>query len=142
MSVEGWVRTPPAPCEATGHDEPQRGPYYVERTLIAKVTMTPTGPRVLPRIKPLVHSAGHVKAICDAPGSPFVAITPDEAAAHVQTADDLAEARARVAELEAELDTLRAGIGAIDVQALASALVVPLRDEFRSKPGPKPKAAA
>lgn len=138
----GWVAVPPAPCDATGNDEAARGPYYVEPRLIARVKMTDAGPRVVPRVKPLVHSAGHIKAICDAPGSPYIAITRDEASAHARVADDLAEARERIASLEAEVATLRSGVGAIDVQALASALVVPLRNEFRAKPGPKPKDAA
>lgn len=133
----GWVTTPPAPCDATGNDEAARGPYYVEPTLIARVKLTDSGPRVIPRVKPLVHSAGHIKAICDAPGSPYIAITPEEAAGHAEVAEELASARARIEELESEIELLRSAAGAIDVQALASALVVPLREQFRLKPGPK-----
>ncbi len=143
MIRTGWVQAPPAPCYATGNDEPARGPYYVESIMVARIGMGADGAlRPQTPVRPVVLSVGHLRTICDDPRSPVRLITPEEAAAHLQAADDLAGARERIAELESELAALRSGLGAIDVQALASALVVPLRDEFARKTGPKPKAAA
>ena len=49
----------------------------------------------------------------------------------------------RVEELEAEVASLRSTAASpIDVQALATALVVPLRQEWQRRPGPKPPKAA
>lgn len=132
------MEKPPAPCHATGKDERNGAPYFVERTLIAEVVAGPNGPQVRPRIRPLVHAASWIKTICDTPGSPYVALTRAEFA-RLQDRDELA---LRVEELEAEVAALRDTQTVVDVEALASSLVIPLRSHFASKPGPKPKTAA
>lgn len=141
MNEPRWVERPPAPCHITGKDAPDGGPYLVEDFHYAAVVAGESGPRVLPRILPVVHAASWIKRICDAPGSPFVAITHEQAMAHEVTRDELDEARQRIEELEAEVASLTAA-PPIDVQALASALVIPLEGHFARKTGPKPPRAA
>lgn len=64
-------------------------------------------------------------------------LTLEEAADHQATVEQRDDLAARVEELEAELYALRQTSSSIDVQALATALVVPLRQEWQRKPGPK-----
>ena len=81
--------------------------------------------------------------MAEAPGSPFVLLTQEEweESQHVLTERDIG--LERIEELEAEVASLRSTAASpIDVQALASALVVPLRQEWQRRPGPKPPKAA
>lgn len=139
---DSWSARPPAPCHRTGKDEPADGqPYFTENYLVAEVVKGPSGPQVLPRIKPIVHAASWIKTICQAPGSPFVLRTQAQAAQDEADRVELDGARLRIEELEAEVALLREAPG-VDVQALAGALVVPLSDHFSRKTGPKPQRAA
>lgn len=132
------MTTPPAPCHATGKDEPNGAPYFVEKILMGKVEHGPGGVRIHPRVRPVVHASSWIKMICDSPGSPFVALTHAE---HARLADR-DELALRVEELEAENAALRESQTSVDVQALASALVPTLSSHFSQKTGPKPKVPA
>lgn len=138
---DSWQTTPPAPCHRTGNDTPERGPYFVENFHYAEVTPGPTGPQVLPRVRPIVHSAGWIGRILDSPYSPYAKVTKDELA-ELQRA--LEDARAERDEMELRLAESQATVSTspVDVEALASALIVPLGEHFARKSGPRPKAAA
>lgn len=141
-----WTENPPAPCHRTGKQEPNGGPYFVEDHYTADVKMGERGPQVLPRIRPLVHSASFIKRICDAPGSPWVAVDPavlegQEAQIEAQ-AQMIADLEATIDELRGQIETMRSIDMRLDADALAERVVIQLEDRLPKRPGPKPKAAA
>ena len=130
-----WVPQPPAPCHRTGKDDANGGPYFVEKTLVAEVVAGPNGPQVRPRIRPIVHAASWVKSMCDAPGSPFVALTREEVADYEKTAEAHDDLLLKVEELEAEIEARKSLDGLIDTEAL----VISLEQHFAKKAGAKPR---
>ena len=136
-----WVQAPrkaPYRCRRTGQDSPSAGPYYEESLGYCEA---PGDDRELT----LYHSPQWIRTMCEAPGSPLHVTT---AAEHEATRQHLAHLEAeleaannRVDELEAENDLMREA-PAVDVDALAQALIIPLGNTFARKTGRPPKAAA
>lgn len=139
MPDGGWVDRPPAPCHVSGKDEPKPyQPFFVEGFHYAEVTRGPQGPVATGRVRPLVHAASWIKRMCDAPGSPFVCLTVEEAAAFEAARQDredllieLDEARAQIAELEQH----------VSPSSLAKAVVIEMQ-EFQKQQKPSRKPAA
>lgn len=135
--MDRWQERPPAQvaCHRTGKDDAKQGPYFVEAFAYSQVVSGPEGQR-WSQVKPLVHAASFIRSVCDAPGSPFVLFTIDEAA---QREAELDELRERVAELELQLEEARSG--PIDHDVFISNVVSILDSRYAKKTGPKPAAA-
>jgi hypothetical protein len=114
------------------------GPYYEESLGYSEVGGDD-------RHLTLYHSADWIRAMCEAPGSPFVLSTRAEHEARLKEAETLKEElevyKNRVAYLENAYDRVLQP-PPIDVEALANALVVPLGNTFARKAGRKPREDA
>ena len=103
--------------------------------LVAEVVAGPNGPQVRPRIRPIVHAASWVKSMCDAPGSPFVALSHEEFDSYVVASVERDDLLLKVEELEAEIEARKSLDGLIDTEAL----VISLEQHFAKKAGAKPR---
>ena len=141
MKEPVWVEKAPVPCRATGRDD-SGGPFVVEDIRMFRAEMTAEGVQLgSTYAMPLVASASYVRRMCDAPGSPFVLLTRDQFAEMNALAGEHGALTARVAELEAELESARALESTVD-KVLSNGLLERLDERFAKKTGPKPKAAA
>lgn len=145
-----WVPRPldpPHVCAFTRSDQPDVGPFV--KTPLAYLTPVQDEAgemRIVPVINTLYLSAQAIREMCETAGSALKAIPRDQydalATNEARLAMELDDAQERIRELESALELAESGQTSVDVEALASALVVPLRSHFAAKPGPKPKAAA
>lgn len=144
----GWVDTPPFfpfRCPLTLRDKPEDGPYYSTgmRYFASQATDAGEQPTGLPSA--LFLSPQAIREACAAEGSPLVVHDRAEHQARLDyIADlerDLEETRAALEEAQDENSRLTAA-PAVDVQALADALVVPLNTHFAKKAGRPRKDAA
>lgn len=145
-----WVDQPldpPHVCPFTRSGAPDVGPFV--QTPLAYLTPVQDEQgemRIVPVINTLYLSAQAIREMCAEPGSPLVAVdrTKHDALAtnEARLSIELDAAEQRIRELESALEIAESHQNAVDVEALASALVVPLRSHFAAKSGPKPKAAA
>lgn len=140
-----WVaapRHPPMRCHRTYKARPEEGPFFEEDFLYTEYG----GDRELR----MYHAASWVREMCEAPGSPFVLRTREQAERDAGLLAALEEDRAamqeRIAALEAELDGRPPAPAPLDADALAAALhprlVESLGNTFARKPGRKPREAA
>lgn len=143
----GWtdrVHGYPFRCPLTLRDAQADGPYYSTGLAYYEVQQTPQGPRPGP-LTELVVAPQAIREACAADGSPLVVHDRAEHQARLDyIADlerDLEETRAALEEARDENSRLKAA-PAVDVEALANALVVPLSSKFQRKSGRPPKAAA
>lgn len=131
-----WVTTPrkaPYKCRRSGRDTEAEGPYFEDSLPYCEEA---GDDRELTQY----ISVGWLKAIADAPGSPIVVLDYTEHQALLSQIDDLT---AQVEALDAKIaEPPETVVSPVDVEALASALVIPLQSHFAKRPGPKPKAAA
>ena len=133
-----WQPVPrkmPYRCRRTGQDSVAAGPYFEESLGYCEA---PGDDREMT----LYHSVQWLQHMAEAPGSPLV----------VMHRDDHETLMARMHTLEVENDDLRQRYdesqsspnpqAPIDIEALASALVIPLESHFARKAGRKPRDAA
>ena len=137
--MDRWMDRPPVPCHRTAKDEPKSGqPFFVEDFHYIDVVRGPQGPQAGGRVKPLVSAASWIQRMCDAPGSPFVCLTVEEAAA-------LEAARQDREDLLVEIDELRAQIAELEQHVnptqLAQAVVIEMARVQKQKSKPAPEAA-
>lgn len=149
--MDRWVARPAKPpfrCHKTLKDKEADGPFYEEGFSYFEGFLDPTRNEVLPAPGPprtLYHSAGHIRAICSAPGSPFVLLERPEHEKllrdlHLATAER-DEAHERIDELEAEVERLRRQ-NPTSAAAIAEALRAEMDERYARKPGPRKKTAA
>ena len=134
------MTTPPAPCHATHKDEPNGAPYFVEDFLYGHVIRTPNGGTVTERrLRPLVNANSWIRAICEAPGSPYVAVPKEQ---HEATVRRMEEMRQEIEALQEANDNLNAILDETPPQIDLSQFVEQLDDRYARKSGRKPKAPA
>lgn len=131
-----WVSVPrkaPYKCRRSGRDTEAEGPYFEDSLGYCEA---PGDDRELTQY----ISVGWLKAIADAPGSPIVVLDYTEHQALLAQIDRIAD---QVEALERQAaEPQETIVSPVDVEALASALVVKLEQPAPKRPGPRPKAAA
>ena len=146
FSWESKPLEPPFVCALTRNGGDEVGPFIRTQLRYLEPFLDGDQIRVQPQVNTLYLSAQAIREMCNVPDSPLVAVSREAIEgqeAHIaEQAVMLGERDEHIERLEAELATLRAGQSSVDVEALASALVIPLKSHFAAKTGPKPKAAA
>jgi len=145
--MPGWVDSPeryPHTCALVRNGEAQVGPFYDTGIDYFRPQVENGQLGVIPKLCRLYLSAQGIREFTQLNGSPMVTVpraNHQEAEAEIERlSDELADTAAMLVEAQAELASLKAQ-PPIDAEALAQALIVPLRSHFASRPGPKPKAA-